>query len=288
MLGNGVVSAAAAATPGVLSPSPSNTPPGGFSPSPSPTEHTGPLYSSQQDYGINWGPSSQPAPSIMQCSSGWVAQPAASSPPTTQQPAEPPRLGPGGGQQGEGFAHMAEGEPDPTTPPAASSLFPGSSTGPPGGTAQSGGSALQGRPPPGPHAPAPMLRASREFALKPAGSAGGGGGVPDVPPCSLRLDPVAEGGRKNAWGVYGERWAARVRRLQRESPHARQQGWALRCVIVKSGDDCRQVRAWSVRLEYIVSCRDMAAEVQAGCTGWRKAHMICEFGLSSARCQVTV
>lgn len=42
--------------------------------------------------------------------------------------------------------------------------------------------------------------------------------------------------------VYGERWAVRSRRIQRESPHGPRKGWALRCVIVKSGDDCRQVR----------------------------------------------
>ena len=33
-----------------------------------------------------------------------------------------------------------------------------------------------------------------------------------------------------------------VKRLQRESPHGRRPGWALRCVVVKNGDDCRQVR----------------------------------------------
>jgi phosphatidylinositol 4-kinase B len=31
-----------------------------------------------------------------------------------------------------------------------------------------------------------------------------------------------------------------VKRIQRESPQGRRKGWALRCVIVKSGDDCRQ------------------------------------------------
>ncbi len=47
--------------------------------------------------------------------------------------------------------------------------------------------------------------------------------------------------RREACAVYGERWAARVKRIQKESPHGRRAGWALRCVIVKSGDDCRQV-----------------------------------------------
>jgi hypothetical protein len=41
--------------------------------------------------------------------------------------------------------------------------------------------------------------------------------------------------------VYGERWAHKVRRLKRESPHGKRKGWAMRCIIVKSGDDCRQV-----------------------------------------------
>lgn len=49
--------------------------------------------------------------------------------------------------------------------------------------------------------------------------------------------------RREACAVYGERWAARVKRIQKESPHGRRAGWALRCVIVKSGDDCRQVGA---------------------------------------------
>ena len=35
---------------------------------------------------------------------------------------------------------------------------------------------------------------------------------------------------------FAEKWA----RVRRASPHGRRAGWALRPVIVKSGDDCRQ------------------------------------------------
>ena len=36
------------------------------------------------------------------------------------------------------------------------------------------------------------------------------------------------------------RWATKRARVQRATPHGRRPGWDLRCVIVKSGDDCRQ------------------------------------------------
>jgi hypothetical protein len=55
------------------------------------------------------------------------------------------------------------------------------------------------------------------------------------------ISPEAEKARREACGVYGERWSHKVKRLQRESPHGKRPGWALRCVIVKNGDDCRQV-----------------------------------------------
>lgn len=58
-------------------------------------------------------------------------------------------------------------------------------------------------------------------------------------------ESLEERRRREAVAVYGERWAAKVKRIQRESPHGRRAGWALRCVIVKSGDDCRQVRAFA-------------------------------------------
>lgn len=36
------------------------------------------------------------------------------------------------------------------------------------------------------------------------------------------------------------RFDAKCRRIQAESPHGRRPNWAVRPVIVKSGDDCRQ------------------------------------------------
>ena len=42
--------------------------------------------------------------------------------------------------------------------------------------------------------------------------------------------------------LYGERFADKAKRVQRLSPHGRRPGWAVRPIIVKSGDDCRQVR----------------------------------------------
>ncbi|KAG2497053.1 hypothetical protein HYH03_005051 [Edaphochlamys debaryana] len=74
-----------------------------------------------------------------------------------------------------------------------------------------------------------------------------GGGAPFASSTSVRVtdgrqerESLEERRRREAAAVYGERWAAKVKRIQRESPHGRRQGWALRCVIVKSGDDCRQ------------------------------------------------
>ncbi len=40
--------------------------------------------------------------------------------------------------------------------------------------------------------------------------------------------------------VYGEKWTDRKERIRRRSPHGSRPGWDLTCVIVKSGDDCRQ------------------------------------------------
>lgn len=40
--------------------------------------------------------------------------------------------------------------------------------------------------------------------------------------------------------IHGERWPALKARLRANSPHGKRPGWDLRCVIVKSGDDCRQ------------------------------------------------
>ncbi|GIL89846.1 hypothetical protein Vretimale_19274 [Volvox reticuliferus] len=64
--------------------------------------------------------------------------------------------------------------------------------------------------------------------------------LPKVTDGRYERESLEERRRREAQAVYGERWAAKVKRIQRESPHGRRQGWALRCVIVKSGDDCRQ------------------------------------------------
>lgn len=49
-----------------------------------------------------------------------------------------------------------------------------------------------------------------------------------------------EKARAEAIAVYGERFDAKCKRIQAESPHGRRPAWAVRPVIVKSGDDCRQ------------------------------------------------
>ncbi|GLI62236.1 hypothetical protein VaNZ11_004831 [Volvox africanus] len=64
--------------------------------------------------------------------------------------------------------------------------------------------------------------------------------LPKVTDGRYERESLEERRRREAQAVYGERWAAKVKRIQHESPHGRRQGWALRCVIVKSGDDCRQ------------------------------------------------
>ena len=60
------------------------------------------------------------------------------------------------------------------------------------------------------------------------------------PPASPAPDGAALARQAAAHSVYGELWASRKARVQAASPHGRQPGWDLRCVIVKSGDDCRQ------------------------------------------------
>jgi phosphatidylinositol 4-kinase len=46
--------------------------------------------------------------------------------------------------------------------------------------------------------------------------------------------------KETAESIYGEKWNDRRERLRKKSPHGSRPGWDLRCVIVKSGDDCRQ------------------------------------------------
>ena len=59
----------------------------------------------------------------------------------------------------------------------------------------------------------------------------------------------AEKAAAAARAVYGERFADKAKRVQRQSPHGRRPGWAVRPIIVKSGDDCRQVRINFSRLQ---------------------------------------
>ncbi|KAJ9507667.1 hypothetical protein QJQ45_019158 [Haematococcus lacustris] len=56
----------------------------------------------------------------------------------------------------------------------------------------------------------------------------------------LKLDRATEKRRKEAWAVYGERLQQKAARVKAEAPLGHLPGWAMRCVIVKSGDDCRQ------------------------------------------------
>ncbi|KAK9865441.1 hypothetical protein WJX84_000186 [Apatococcus fuscideae] len=46
--------------------------------------------------------------------------------------------------------------------------------------------------------------------------------------------------QEDACALYGERFETRASRIKKESQMGRRAGWALRNVIVKSGDDCRQ------------------------------------------------
>ncbi|GMH36264.1 hypothetical protein BSKO_04132 [Bryopsis sp. KO-2023] len=46
--------------------------------------------------------------------------------------------------------------------------------------------------------------------------------------------------QKQANEVYGRRFHQKVESIRKQSPHGRRKGWACRCVMVKSGDDCRQ------------------------------------------------
>jgi len=86
-------------------------------------------------------------------------------------------------------------------------------------------------------------------AAGPAASAGAGAGAGAAAAAAAGAraagaDAGAEADRQmaEARAVYGERFCDRAARVQRESPHGRRPGWAVRPVIVKSGDDCRQAR----------------------------------------------
>eukprot|EP00201_Polytomella_parva_P000310 CAMPEP_0175084902 /NCGR_PEP_ID=MMETSP0052_2-20121109/28337_1 /TAXON_ID=51329 ORGANISM="Polytomella parva, Strain SAG 63-3" /NCGR_SAMPLE_ID=MMETSP0052_2 /ASSEMBLY_ACC=CAM_ASM_000194 /LENGTH=437 /DNA_ID=CAMNT_0016356797 /DNA_START=28 /DNA_END=1341 /DNA_ORIENTATION=- len=64
--------------------------------------------------------------------------------------------------------------------------------------------------------------------------------APTAPGTAADALSEEERAQAKAREVYGERWAQKKSRIQKESPHGRRPGWSLRAVIVKSGDDCRQ------------------------------------------------
>ena len=68
----------------------------------------------------------------------------------------------------------------------------------------------------------------------------------------------AEKAAAAARAVYGEPFADKAKRVQGLSPHGRRPGWAVRPIIVKSGDDCRQV-------QLLPSCLLVSRLPVAGC-----------------------
>ena len=79
---------------------------------------------------------------------------------------------------------------------------------------------------------------------------------------------------RRAWEPTVHRWAAKRARIQLTTPHGRRPGWDLRCVIVKSGDDCRQEL-----LAMQVCCLVLRCAVHAVCA----LCMLC-FGMLWAGC----
>ena len=68
----------------------------------------------------------------------------------------------------------------------------------------------------------------------------------------------AEQAAAAARAVYGEPFADKAKRVQGLSPPGRRPGWAVRPIIVKSGDDCRQVR------HACAACHSLFNALQAG------------------------
>lgn len=81
-------------------------------------------------------------------------------------------------------------------------------------------------------APQPCLPVFRPAAPASSSAAAAAAGRPAISDAERR--------RVAAEAAYGERWQALKARVQLTSPHGRRPGWDLRCVIVKTGDDCRQ------------------------------------------------
>ena len=57
---------------------------------------------------------------------------------------------------------------------------------------------------------------------------------------SALSEAEAEARRAAARSIYGEPFETQAARIRKHSPYGRRPGWAVRPVIVKSGDDCRQ------------------------------------------------
>ncbi|EFN58631.1 hypothetical protein CHLNCDRAFT_34245 [Chlorella variabilis] len=91
---------------------------------------------------------------------------------------------------------------------------------------------------------------------RPAGPSGGPGSGGKQAPA---LDSEEAQRKQVAEAAYGERWASRKGRVQTASPHGRRPGWDLRCVIVKTGDDCRQEL---LAMQLIRAAHEIFAEAQ--------------------------
>lgn len=75
-------------------------------------------------------------------------------------------------------------------------------------------------------------------------------------PTDVPSSPVREDEHKT---VHGEKWSTLRSRLRAASPHGARPGWDVRCVIVKSGDDCRQEL---LAMQLISTFHEVFAEAQ--------------------------
>ncbi|KAL4540940.1 hypothetical protein Ndes2526B_g05495 [Nannochloris sp. 'desiccata'] len=110
-----------------------------------------------------------------------------------------------------------------------------------------------GQLPATPEAPSPTGSIEKHAPMipeTPAGTAAAALGAASTPATSsvstITATTSASDGKKEKKkeaelkAIHGERWPALKARLRANSPHGNRPGWDLRCVIVKSGDDCRQ------------------------------------------------
>eukprot|EP00887_Chlorella_sp_A99_P002805 scaffold6.g2805.t1 len=93
-------------------------------------------------------------------------------------------------------------------------------------------------PPPPAGAPpgAAALPAAAGPGAAPCAAAAGPGRPAAAPAASAALTSE----QAAAAAAHGEPWPARKQRVRLSSPYGSRPGWDLRCVIVKTGDDCRQ------------------------------------------------